>query len=761
MEDLELFRGDTVLIKGKKGKETVAIVLADDTVDDNAIRMNKVVRKNLRVRLGDVVAINPCQDVPYGKRIHVLPVDDTIEGVSGNLFDVYLKPYFLEAYRPVKKGDLFLVRQAMHPVEFKVVETDPAEYCIVAPDTVIHCEGEPIRREDEERLDEVGYDDIGGCRKQMAQIREMIELPLRHPTLFKTLGVKPPRGVLLFGPPGSGKTLIAKAVANETGAFFFLINGPEIMSKMAGESESNLRKAFEEAEKNAPAIIFMDEIDSIAPKREKTNGEVEKRIVSQLLTLMDGLKGRANVIVIGATNRPNTIDPALRRFGRFDREIDIGCPDENGRLEIFRIHTRNMKLDESVDPESIAKETHGFVGADIAALCTEAAMQCIREKMDLIDIEEETIDAEILDSMAVSNEHFKHALGASNPSSLRETVVEVPNTTWADIGGLQGVKRELRELVQYPVEHPEKFEKFGMQPSKGVLFYGPPGCGKTLLAKAVANECQANFISIKGPELLTMWFGESEANVRECFDKARGAAPCVLFFDELDSIAKSRGGGNGDAGGAGDRVMNQLLTEMDGMNSKKQVFIIGATNRPDIIDTALMRPGRLDQLIYIPMPDEESRRSILRSVLRKSPVSADVDLDFMAKHTDRFSGADLTEICQRAAKLAIRESIERDIEREKRKAEATEDDMEDVEEDDLVPEMTRSHFELAMRDARRSVSDSDIKKYGSFAQTLSQQRASINQATGTSVSGFRFPDNNTTGGSADVQEEDDDDDLYS
>jgi transitional endoplasmic reticulum ATPase len=440
MEQLELFRGDTVLIKGKKGRDTVCIVLADEDCDDNSVRMNKVVRKNLRVRLADVVTVTSCGDVPYGKRIHILPLDDTIEGVSGNLFDVYLKPYFLEAYRPVKKGDLFLVRQAMHPVEFKVVETDPSPYCIVAPDTIIHCEGDPVKREEEEKLDDVGYDDVGGCRKQMAQIREMIELPLRHPTLFKTLGVKPPRGVLLYGPPGSGKTLIARAVANETGAFFFLINGPEIMSKMAGESESNLRKAFEEAEKNAPAIIFIDEIDSIAPKREKTNGEVERRIVSQMLTLMDGLKQRASVVIIGATNRPNAIDPALRRFGRFDREIDIGVPDENGRLEVFRIHTRNMKLDEDVDPEAIARETHGFVGADIAALCTEAAMQCIREKMDLIDIEDEQIDAEILDSMAVNQDHFRHALQQSNPSSLRETVVEVPNISWEDIGGLEEVK---------------------------------------------------------------------------------------------------------------------------------------------------------------------------------------------------------------------------------------------------------------------------------------------------------------------------------
>lgn len=762
MEELQLFRGDTVLVKGKKGRETVCIVLQDETVEDSNIRMNKVVRKNLRLRLGDVASITTCNEVPYGKRIHVLPIDDTIEGVSGNLFDVYLKPYFVEAYRPVKKGDLFLVRQAMHPVEFKVVECDPAPFCIVAPDTIIFCEGEPVRREDEEKMDEVGYDDIGGCRRQMAQIREMIELPLRHPTLFRTLGVKPPRGVLLYGPPGSGKTLIARAVANETGAFFFLINGPEIMSKMAGESESNLRKAFEEAEKNAPAIIFIDEIDSIAPKREKTNGEVERRIVSQLLTLMDGLKQRANVVVIGATNRPNSMDPALRRFGRFDREIDIGVPDEIGRLEIFRIHTRNMKLADDVDQESIARDTQGFVGADMAALCTEAALQCIREKMDIIDIEDDNIDAEVLDAMAVTQAHFKFALGVSNPSSLRETTVEVPNVTWNDIGGLDEVKTELRELVQYPVEHPEKFEKYGLSPSRGVLFYGPPGCGKTLLAKAVANECQANFISVKGPELLTMWFGESEANVREVFDKARSAAPCVLFFDELDSIAQHRGSSVGDAGGAGDRVMNQLLTEMDGMGAKKNVFIIGATNRPDIIDPALMRPGRLDQLIYIPMPDFESRLCILRAVLRKSPVSKDVDLNFLAQKTDKFTGADLTEICQRAAKLAIRESIMRDMERDRLRAEAG-DDMEDVEEDDPVPEITPRHFEEAVRNARHSVSDRDLAQYSTFAQTLQQARSHVS-ASGTSLANFSFPNRNissTSGPTGTAPTEEDEEDLYS
>lgn len=769
MNELQLYRGDTVRIKGKRGRDTVCIVLNEEGLDNNNVRMNKVIRKNLRVRLGDVVTINAESNVPYGKRIHVLPVDDTIEGVTGNLFEVYLKPYFQEAYRPVRKGDLFIVRQAMHPVEFKVVECDPGEFVVVSPDCAIHCEGEPIKREDEERSGEVGYDDIGGVRRQLGQIREMIELPLRHPLLFKTLGVKPPRGVLLYGPPGSGKTLIAKAVANETGAFFFLINGPEVMSKMAGESEANLRKAFEEAEKNAPSIIFIDEIDSIAPKREKASGEVERRIVSQLLTLMDGLKGRSSVVVIGATNRPNSIDAALRRFGRFDREIDIGVPDENGRLEVLRIHTRNMKLADDVELESLAKQTHGFVGADIAALCTEAAMQCIREKMELIDMEGESIDAEVLNSMSVTQEHFKYALGQSNPSSLRETVVEVPNVSWKDIGGLEDVKRELKELVQFPVEHPEMFEKFGMQPSKGVLFYGPPGCGKTLLAKAVANECQANFISIKGPELLTMWFGESESNVRDIFDKARGAAPCVLFFDELDSIGKARGSSLGDAGGAGDRVINQLLTEMDGVGSKKSVFIIGATNRPDILDPAIMRPGRLDQLIYIPMPDFENRKSILRSILRKSPISKEVDMDYLAEVTDKFTGADLTEICQRAAKLAIRESIEKTIER-KRAAEAAAaaggalDAMED-DDSDPVPEILARHFEAAMKEARRSVSDADLAKYASFASTLQQQRG--NMVGGQGVQNFRFPKKQSGGagqqpvsGPASSTPADEDEDLY-
>jgi len=732
MDELSLFRGDTVILKGKRRKETICIALSDgDSCSNDKIRINRCVRNNLRVRLGDVVSVQACQDVKYGKRVHVLPIDDTVEGLTGSLFDVFLKPYFMEAYRPLKKGDIFLVRGGMRAVEFKVIETDPAPHCIVAPETVIHCDGDPVKRtEEDEALNEVGYDDIGGCRKQLAQIKEMIELPLRHPQLFKAIGVKPPRGILLYGPPGTGKTLIARAVANETGAFFFFINGPEIMSKLAGESESNLRKAFEEAEKNSPAIIFIDELDAIAPKKEKTHGEVERRIVSQLLTLMDGLKQRSHVICMAATNRPNSIDPALRRFGRFDREVDIGIPDATGRLEVLRIHTKNMKLADDVDLEQVANETHGHVGADLAALCSEAALQQIREKMELIDLEDDTIDAEVLDSLAVTHEDFRWALGKSNPSALRETAVEVPNVTWDDIGGLESVKRELQELVQYPVEHPDKYLKFGMTPSKGVLFYGPPGCGKTLLAKAIANECQANFISIKGPELLTMWFGESEANVRDIFDKARAAAPCVLFFDELDSIAKSRGGSGGDGGGAADRVINQLLTEMDGMSGKKNVFIIGATNRPDIIDSAILRPGRLDQLIYIPLPDELSRQSILKSNLRKSPISKDVDLNYLAHVTNGFSGADLTDICQRAVKMAIRENIEKEITREKERASNPDAEMDD--DYDPVPEIRRDHFEESMKYARKSVNEADTRKYQMFAQTLQQSR-------GLGQTNFRFP----------------------
>lgn len=726
IKELKIFNGENVILVGKRRHKTLCLVVRDNTVPADKVAINKCVRNNLKVKIGDLVTVRPEANIPNLKKIQILPYKDSVEGLTGNIAQTYLQPYFRDANRPLHKDDTFIVRGNFRPVEFKVVATEPGDFGVVAPGTVLFMEGEPINREDEDKNNDVGYEDVGGCRKQMALIREMIELPLRHPALFKTLGVKPPRGVLLYGPPGSGKTLIARAVANETGAFFFLINGPEIMSKMAGESESNLRKAFDDAEKNAPAIIFIDEIDSIAPKREKTNGEVERRIVSQLLTLMDGLKSRGQVIIIGATNRPNSIDGALRRFGRFDREIDIGVPDEVGRMEILRIHTKNMKLAEDVDLASVAKDTHGFVGADLAQLCSEAALQCIREKMHLIDMDADTIDAAVLESMAVTNDHFKHAQGATNPSSLRETIVEVPNVKWEDIGGLEEVKKNLQEMILYPIEHPDKFHKFGMQPSKGVLFYGPPGCGKTLLAKAVANECSANFISVKGPEMLTMWFGESEANVREIFDKARASAPCVLFFDELDSIGVARGNSLGDAGGAGDRVMNQLLTEIDGVGAKKNLFFIGATNRPDILDEALLRPGRLDQLIYIPLPDMPSRLSILKANLRKSPISKDVDMNFIARITEGFSGADLTEICQRAAKSAIRESITADA---KIKA-MRELDPNFKPASDPVPEIARKHFEEALKNARRSVTATDLDRFEAFRRKFDPAYATAAQGSG-------------------------------
>jgi len=723
MEELDLFRGDSVFIRGKRRRETVAIAIANDNTDGGKVRINKVVRKNLKVKLGDVVTIVPAGDIKYGTRIHVLPFSDTVEGITGNLFDTYLKPYFQDSYRPVKKDDCFLVRAGFRPVEFKVIAVEVPdsedEICIVSPDTIVHCDGDPLKREDEESADDVGYDDLGGCGKALIMMREMIELPLRHPKIFENLGVKPPKGVLLHGPPGTGKTLMARAVANETGAFFFIINGPEIMSKMAGDSESNLRKAFEEAEKNAPAIIFIDEIDSIAPKRDKTNGELERRIVSMLLTLMDGMRGRGQVVVIGATNRVNTIDPALRRFGRFDREIEMGVPDETGRLEILAIHTRNMKLGEEVDLEHISANTHGFVGADLAQLCTEAALNCIREQLEFIDIEEEEIDAEILDAMSVQQLHFNDAMKVVNPSTLRETHVQTPNIKWEDIGGLEKTKKDLIEMVQYPIEYPEIYRKYGQTPSRGALLWGPPGCGKTMLAKAIATECASNFISIKGPELLTMWFGESEANVRDVFDKARGASPCVLFFDEIDSVARTRGGSSGDAGGAGDRVMNQMLTEMDGMNPSKQIFVVAATNRPDIIDPAIRRPGRLDQTIFVDLPDFPARIGIFQACTRKSPLDPDVDVAFLAEHTNGYSGADIQGIAKVAAKIAIRRQIEYQVSKVKAKQQAREDAVaqgidymsEEEEEEDTVPTITMNMLQHALNESNRSVSEASYKKY--------------------------------------------------
>jgi len=573
MEELGFFQGDTVSIKGKRGKKTIASVavvsesdassLADGSVKDvkskHPIGMSSDAMKNAGVRAGDTVTVVPAPNVKFGKGVLILPYEDSLvsAGISENskdakLFDDYLVPYFNGKFRTLHRGDSFHVNGPKGVLEFQCIEIDSVEEdgdtaCVVVEETLIECEGDAIDRAGADDLEGAGYDMIGGASKHLAAVRELVELPLRHPELWRKLGINPPRGVLLTGPSGCGKTAMARAVAAETGAYFFVINGPEVISKRAGESETNLRRAFEDAEANAKdyngAIIFIDEIDSIAPKREKAGGEVEKRIVSQLLTLMDGMKPTSKVVVMAATNRPNVIEPALRRPGRFDRELDMGIPDEAGRLEILQIKTRDMRLGKDVDLELLARNTHGYVGADLQQLCMEAALECIRSKMGLIDFDRDRVDKKILDSIMVEGRHFDHAIGIVAPSSLRENQVEVPDVHWDDVGGLEDVKRELHETVQYPVEHADKYIKFGMSPSKGVLFYGPPGCGKTLLAKAIANECGANFISIKGPELLTQWFGESEANVRELFDKARAASPCILMFDEMDSIAKTRGSG--------------------------------------------------------------------------------------------------------------------------------------------------------------------------------------------------------------------------
>mmetsp|Transcript_106313 Transcript_106313/g.296009 ORF Transcript_106313/g.296009 Transcript_106313/m.296009 type:complete len:608 (-) Transcript_106313:64-1887(-) len=558
--------------------------------------------------------------------------------------------------------------------------------------------------------------------KAVQLMRELVELPLRFPELWATAGVPTPKGVLLHGPPGCGKTLIANALVEETGAHIVIINGPEIMARKGGESEANLRQAFEEAQAKAPSIIFMDELDSIAPKRDQAQGETEKRVVSQLLTLMDSLKANSNVMVIGATNRPNVIESALRRPGRFDRELEIVIPDEDGRHEILKIKTKDMQLEPDVDLFQIARDTHGYVGADLQQLTLEAALQCIRSNLGNMDVDsEDPVPDEALELLRVDNEHFTHALSVCDPSTLRDNKVEVPDIKWADIGGLEETKRELQEMVRYPIEHRHLFERFGMQASRGVLFYGPPGCGKTLMAKAIANECGANFISVKGPELLNMWFGGSEANVRNLFDKARAASPCILFFDEMDSIARARGSGGSGSSDTSDRVINQILSEIDGMGSGKTLFIIGATNRPDILDPGIMRPGRLDQLIYIPLPDRESRISIFKANLRKSPISNDISIEQLADATDGFSGADITEICQRAAKNAIRDSITAGIERQKRveAGELTQEEADAL--PDPIPDITKAHFEASMSKARRSVGPEIIEQYDQFTAKIKQQ----------------------------------------
>ncbi|MFN4046109.1 MAG: CDC48 family AAA ATPase, partial [Acidilobaceae archaeon] len=558
---------------------------------------------------------------------------------------------------PIMEGDIVVVQVIGQGVQLQVVDVKPRGVVIITENTVVDVLDKPITQV---RVPKVTYEDIGGLSHVIARVRELVELPLRHPELFKRLGIEPPKGILLYGPPGNGKTLLAKAVANESDAYFIAINGPEIMSKFYGESEQRLREIFEEAKKNAPAVIFIDEIDAIAPKRDEVVGEVERRVVAQLLALMDGLESRGQVIVIAATNRINAVDPALRRPGRFDREIEVPLPDKQGRLEILQIHTRHMPLAEDVDLAKLADMTKGYTGADLAALAREAAMYALRRYLPEIDIEQEKIPAEVLEKMVVKMEDFLAAFREITPSGLREIQVEIPEVRWNDIGGLEAVKQELREIVEWPLKYPEIFARVGVKPPKGVLLFGPPGSGKTLLAKAVATEGGANFIAVRGPEVLSKWVGESERAIRETFRKARQYSPAIVFFDEIDAIAYVRGTDIGSSR-VGERIVSQLLTEMDGIAELQGVVVIAATNRPDMLDPALLRPGRFEKIIYVPSPDAKGRLEILLIHTRGVPLAEDVDLEELAKLTEGYTGADLAALVREASMIALRENINNPI----------------------------------------------------------------------------------------------------
>jgi transitional endoplasmic reticulum ATPase len=679
LEKLEVSQGEFVEVIGKKSTAAVAVRAYTQDLGLEIIRMDGLIRANAKTGIGEMVTVRKAE-YRDASRVVLAPAQKGVRIMGGG---EAFKGHLL--FRPVKKGDVVMPmvpggRQelpdtpfadlfggifgefrltpfSLGEMKFVVVSTTPAGIVRITEATEIELRPEAVAIEEAERIPEVTYEDIGGLKKEVEKIREMVEIPIKHPELFDRLGIEPPKGVLLHGPPGTGKTLIAKAVANETDSFFLSLSGPEIMSKWYGESEARLREIFKEAEENAPSIIFIDEIDAIAPKREEVTGEVERRVVAQLLSLMDGLKSRGRVIIIGATNRPDAIDPALRRPGRFDREIVIGVPDRTGRKEILQIHTRGMPLQEDVDLDEIASVTHGFVGADLAALCKEAAMRALRRVLPEIDLEKKEIPKEILEKLFVSKEDFTEALKLMEPSAMREVLTEIPDVGWDDIGGLAEVKAQIREVVEWPLKYPESFQRLGIDPPRGVLLYGPPGCGKTLLAKAVAHESQANFISVKGSDLLSKWFGETENRVAEIFRKAKQVSPCIVFFDEFDAIAPVRGSAPGEPR-AVERIVNTLLTEMDGMEEIYKVVVIGATNRPDIIDPALLRPGRFEDLILIPFPDAKAREEIFRVHMKGMAIAEDVDLQELVRRTDRYTGADIASLCRKAGLIALREDLE-------------------------------------------------------------------------------------------------------
>ncbi|ASJ13632.1 CDC48 family AAA ATPase [Thermococcus radiotolerans] len=764
MRDIGVQSGDIIEIIGTKN--TAAVVWPAYPEDEGLgiIRMDGTIRKNSGVGLGDEVTVRKAE-VKEAKKVIVAPTEpirfghDFVEWFHSRLVG-----------RPVVRGDYIKVGILGQELTFVVTATTPAGIVQITEFTEFMVSEKPVKEVSKTAALGVTYEDIGGLKDVIQKVREMIELPLKHPEIFEKLGIEPPKGVLLYGPPGTGKTLLAKAVANEANAHFIAINGPEIMSKYYGESEERLREVFKEAEENAPAIIFIDEIDAIAPKREETHGEVEKRVVSQLLTLMDGLKSRGKVIVIGATNRPDAIDPALRRPGRFDRELEVGVPDKKGRKEILQIHTRGMPIEpefrrgrvieileelerndayresaeralmkvknandeeipeilRSIDEklydevkarlidgllEELAEVTHGFVGADLAALAREAAMAALRRliKEGKIDFEAEHIPKEVLEELKVTRKDFYEALKMVEPSALREVLLEVPNVHWEDIGGLENVKEELREAVEWPLKYPEAFMGLGITPPKGILLYGPPGTGKTLLAKAVANESEANFIAIKGPEVLSKWVGESEKNIREIFRKARQAAPTVIFIDEIDAIAPRRGT---DVNRVTDRLINQLLTEMDGIQENSGVVVIAATNRPDIIDPALLRPGRFDRLILVPAPDEKARLEIFKVHTRNVPLAEDVELEELAKKTEGYTGADIEAVVREAAMLAMRRGLQEGIIRPGMKADEIRQKV----------KVTMKDFEEAMKKIGPSVGEETMEYYRKIQEQFKQSR---------------------------------------
>ncbi|KXA95465.1 hypothetical protein AKJ37_00440 [candidate division MSBL1 archaeon SCGC-AAA259I09] len=705
MNELAVRQGDVIEIEGSK--KTGAIVRSSYQDDEglDIVRVDGLLRRNSGVSIGEKVTVRK-GGIREAEKITIAPVERNIQIMGG---EQALGRSLLG--KPVTRGDIISPTGfqddifshlfggvfpgtstpsfGLGEIRFMVTNTVPDNLVLVTEKTAVSVSSRPA--EIEETIGPtVTYEDIGGLDKEIPRIREMVELPLRHPELFDRLGIEPPKGILLHGPPGTGKTLTARAVANESNAYFQSIAGPEIMSKFYGESEERLRNIFEEAKANAPSIIFIDELDAIAPKREEVSGDVEKRVVSQLLSLMDGLESRGKIIVIAATNRPNALDPALRRPGRFDREIEIGIPDREGRKEILQIHTRGMPISEDVDLEELAENTHGFVGADLAALSREAAMNALREILPEINLEEREIPPEILEKLKVSKKNFQDARNQIEPSAMREVLVEVPNTYWEDIGGLKDIKERLKETVEWPLKNPEIFSRLGVEAPHGILLYGPPGTGKTMLARAVATESEANFISIKGPELLSKWVGESEKAVRQTFKKARQAAPAIVFFDEIDALVPLRGTGISDSH-VGERVISQLLTEIDGLEALENVVVIGATNRPDLVDPALLRPGRFDRVLMVPGPDEEARHEIFKIHTKKMPLAKDIDLKEFAKNTEGFSGADISAICQEAAMIALREDVK-------------------------TKEVKKRHFEEAIETGASSITDEIIESYREFGK---------------------------------------------